>query len=133
MCVYCRAASAVLDTLWDDGEFRAFFHGLGCDLGSLGPLTHDVFVPAYQGVTRSLQGGALEMLEAQVAEGILAPLYNRPHFREMWEAMDQTARDAFLRQQLEMQLATLVVLDYSSLLAEAYKLAYQVYQHKRQA
>jgi len=29
MCVYCKAASAVLDALWDDQEFRSFFHNQG--------------------------------------------------------------------------------------------------------
>jgi hypothetical protein len=133
MCVYCKAASTVLDTLWEDGEFRAYFRGLGRDLGSLGPLTHDVFVPAYLGLKRSLQGGELELLEAQVAEDMLAPLYDRPHFREMWEAMDQAARDLFLREQSEMQLAALLVMAYDAQIAEAYKQAYQAYQQKRKA
>jgi hypothetical protein len=124
MCVYCKAASAILDTLWDDQDFRAFFYDLGYDLGDLGAVTHDVFVPAYLTIKRLLQGGALEMLEAQVTEDLLAPLYNRPHFREMWEAWDQATRDEFLREQSEMQLGMLVAMAYDGQLADAYKQAF---------
>jgi hypothetical protein len=124
MCVYCKAASAILDTLWEDMDFRAYFHRQGCDLGDLGPLTHDVFVPAYLSVRRTLQGGALEMLEAQVTEDLLSPLYDQPHFREMWEVWDQPTRDEFLREQSEMQLGLLIVMAYDAQLAEAYKQAF---------
>lgn len=121
MCVYCKAASAVLDKLWDDHDFRNFFYDLGYELSDLGPLTHDVFVPAYLHVKRSLRGGELEMLEAQVTEDLLAPLYNRPNFREAWEQWDQATRDAFLHEQSEMQLGLLLVMVYDSRLIEAYK------------
>ena len=121
MCVYCKAASAVLDTLWDDQDFRSFFYDLGYELSDLGPLTHDVFVPAYLSIKRLLRGGELEMLEAQVTEDLLAPLYDRPNFREIWEAWDQATRDAFLREQSEMQLAQMLVMVYDARLVEAYK------------
>jgi hypothetical protein len=121
MCVYCKAASAVLDTLWDDQDFRNFFYDLGYELSDLGPLTHDVFVPAYLSIKRLLRGGELEMLEAQVTEDLLAPLYDRPNFREIWEAWDQATRDAFLREQSEMQLAQMLVMVYDARLVEAYK------------
>jgi hypothetical protein len=121
MCVYCKAASAVLDALWDDHEFRSFFHNRGYELSHLGPLTHDVFVPAYLRVKQSLQGGELEMLEAQVTQDILAPLYRRPHFREIWEQWDQATRDAFLREQSEMHLAELLVMVYDARLSDAYR------------
>lgn len=124
MCVYCKAASAILDNLWDDTEFRAFFYDLGYDLSDLGVVTHDVFVPAYLSIKRLLQGGALEMLEAQVTEDLLAPLYDRPNFRELWEAWDQPTRDAFLREQSEMQLGRLVAMAYDGQLADAYKQAF---------
>lgn len=127
MCVYCKAASAVLDTLWEDEGFRAFFYDLGYELADLGPLTHDVFVPAYLQVKRSLEGGALEMLEAQVTEDLLAPLYDRDNFREMWESWDQPTRDAFLREQSEMQLGRLLVMVYDGPLAEAYKDSFLAY------
>jgi len=121
MCVYCKAASSVLDTLWDDQDFRNFFFDLGYELSDLGPLTHDVFVPAYLSIKRLLRGGELEMLEAQVTEDLLAPLYDRPNFREIWGAWDQATRDAFLREQSEMHLAKLLVMVYDARLAEAYK------------
>jgi len=127
MQVYDKAASVVLDTLWDDAEFRSFFHALDYSLNDLGPLIHEVFVPAYLRVRRSLQGGELEMLEAQVTEDLLAPLYDRPNFRELWESWDQATREEFLREQSEMQLGQLLVMVYDSQLAEAYKQAFLEY------
>jgi len=131
MCVYCKAASAVLDVLWDDTEFRAYFHDLGFELSDLGPLTHDIFVPAYLNVKRQLGGGALEMLEAQVTEDLLSPLYQRPHFREIWDVWDQATREEFLREQSEMQLGLLLVMAYDRQLTEAYKQAFLRYMRKR--
>jgi len=127
MCVYCRAASTVLDALWDDQEFRSFFYSQGYDLSRLGPLTHDVFVPAYLRVKQSLQGGELEMLEAQVTQDVLSPLYRRPHFREIWEQWDQATRDAFLREQSELHLAELLVMVYDARLSDAYRRAFKEY------
>jgi len=86
-----------------------------------------VFVPAYLWVKRSLQGGELEMLEAQVTQDILAPLYRRPHFREIWEQWDQATRDAFLREQSEMQLADLLVMVYDARLSDAYRREFMDY------
>lgn len=132
MCVYCKAASAVLDTLWDNMEFRDYFHEQGYELGDLGPLTHDTFVPAYLSVKKLLKGGALEMLEAQVTEDLLGPLYDRPNFREIWEAWDQPTRDEFLREQSEMQLGLLLVMAYDAQLADAYQQAFEQYlRHHR--
>ncbi|NDJ78114.1 MAG: hypothetical protein GYB65_17840 [Chloroflexi bacterium] len=125
--LYDKAASAILDKLWEDYEFRDFFYDLGYELADLGPLIHDVFVPAYLGVKRRLEGGALEMLEAQVTQDLLSPLYDRPNFREMWEQWDQPTRDAFLREQSEMQLGLLLVMVYESELREAYKDAFLIY------
>jgi hypothetical protein len=127
MCVYCRAASAVLDELWGSDDFRAFFYDLGYELAELGPLTHDVFVPAYLRIKRLLQGGELEMLEAQVTEDILGPLYNRPSFREVWEAWDQATREEFIREQSEMELGRLLVMVYDVQLDEAYRQAFLDY------
>ena len=125
MSVYDKAASAVLDKLWEEDAFRGFFYDYGYELADLGPLIPDVFVPAYLSVKRMLQGGALEMLEAQVTEDLLGPLYDRPNFRAMWEAWDQPTREAFLREQSEMQLGLLIVMVYDAQLAEAYKQYFQ--------
>jgi hypothetical protein len=127
MCVYCRAASTVLDALWGDQEFRSFFYNRSYDLSGLGPLTHDVFVPAYLSVKQSLQGGELEMLEAQVTQDVLSPLYRRARFREIWEQWDQATRDAFLREQSEMQLAELLVMVYDARLSDAYRQGFMDY------
>lgn len=124
MGVYDKAASAILDTLWEDDTFRAFFRQHGYDLGALGPLISRVFVPAYLRVRRTLEGGALEMLEAQVTEDLLGPLYEQPNFRAMWEAWDQPTRDAFLREQSEMQLGRLIVMVYADTLRDAYQAAF---------
>ncbi len=131
MCVYCKAASAVLDTLWESDDFRDFFYDLGYELAELGPLTHDVFVPAYLKIKRLLQGGELEMLEAQVTEDILGPLYDRPSFREIWEAWDQATREEFVREQSEMELGRLLVMVYDVQLDAAYRQAFMEYHNSR--
>jgi hypothetical protein len=127
MSMYLKASSAVLDTLWEDQAFRAFFHEYGYDLGDLGALIADVFVPAYRRVRQSLAGGALEMLEAQVTQDILAPLHDRPTFRRAWEEWDQATREEFLREQSEMQLGLLLVMTYDAQLADAYQQAFVEY------
>lgn len=124
MSVYLKAASAILDSLWEDPAFRDFFYDRGYDLGSLGALIGDVFVPAYLSVKRMLEGGALEMLETQVTEDLLVPLYNRPNFREAWNEWDQATRDTFLREQSEMQLGLLLAMAYDAQLASAYRQAF---------
>jgi hypothetical protein len=127
MCVYCKAASLVLDTLWDDDDFRVFFYDYGYELADLGPLTHDVFVSAYRRVKGMLRGDELAMLEAQVTQDLLEPLYDRPNFREMWESWDEPTREAFLREQSEMQLAQLLMMVYTPQLEEAYRGAFLDY------
>ena len=127
MCLYCRAASAVLDELWDDDSFRDFFYELGYELADLGPLTHDVFVPAYLSVKGLLRSGELDMLEAQVTEDLLGPLYDRPSFREMWDAWDRDTREEFLREQSEMQVAHLLMMVYDMQMDEAYRQAFVAY------
>lgn len=124
MQVYDKAASAVLDNLWEDWDFRAFFHTRGYELVDLGSLVSAVFVPAYLAVKRSLTGGQLEMLEAQVTEDVLAPLHNRPSFREAWDQWDQATRDQFLREQSEMQLGLQLVSAYRPALSKAYQDAF---------
>lgn len=124
MCVYCKAASLVLDELWEDDHFRDFFYLYDYGLAELGPLTHGVFVPAYRRVKALLRGGELEMLEAQVTEDLLAPLYDRPNFREMWESWDQETREEFLLEQSEMQLAQLLMMVYDTQMDEAYREAF---------
>jgi hypothetical protein len=127
MCVYCKAASAILDVLWESDDFRDFFYSLGYELAELGPLTHDVFVPAYLKIRHALQGGELEMLEAQVTEDIIGPLYDQPNFREAWEAWDQPTREEFVLEQSEMELGRLLVLVYDVQLDEAYRQAFLDY------
>ena len=127
MCVYCKAASVVLDALWEGDDFRTFVYDLGYELAELGPLTHDVFVPAYLKIKRSMQGGELEMLEAQVTEDILGPLYDRPSFREIWEAWDQATREEFVREQSEMEMARLLVMVYEAQLGDEFRQAFLAY------
>ena len=128
MCGYCKAASAVLDALWQDDEFRDFFYVRGYELSDLGPLTHDVFVPAYLSVKRMLRGGELELLEAEIAQDVLGPLYDRPSFRAVWESWDQATRDEFLREQSEMKLGLLLVRVHSGRLADVYIQAFNEHQ-----
>ncbi len=125
MCGYCKAASAVLDALWEDDDFREFFYSKGYELSDLGPLTHDVFVPAYLSVKRMLHGGELELLEAEIAQDVLGPLYDRPSFRAVWESWDQSTREEFLREQSETKLGLLLVRVHSGWLMDAYTQAFK--------
>jgi hypothetical protein len=127
MCFYCKAASTVLDALWDDQDFRDHFHANGAELSHLGHLTHEVFVPAYLAVKEQLDSNALSMLEGQVAEDLLAPYYDRPGFREIWDEWDQATREAFVGEQSEVALANLLLYLYASTFADTYKSAYAAY------
>jgi hypothetical protein len=126
--VYDKAASAVLDILWQDPAFRDFFHRRGMALGDLGPLIPTVFAPAYLDVKRSLPGGELELLEAQIADDLLVPLADRPTFRAMWESWDQPTRAAFLREQSELKLAERLAQVHDRQLADAFRQAFRAYR-----
>lgn len=127
MCIDCRAASRVLDHLWDDPDFRAVFTREGFDLVALAPLLHDVFAPAYRRVRHSLEGGPLEMLEAQVTETVLVPLNEQPHFRELWREWSQHERSLFLRENSEMRLGERLAEAYPSLFSDAFLGAFRAY------
>jgi hypothetical protein len=127
MCYFCKAASTVLDTLWAETDLREYFHDLGIDLTVLGPLTHEVFVPAYRAVKDQLDLEAMHLLEAQVTEDLLSPFYDRPGFRQVWEEWDQLTREDFVREQSELQLAELLLRFYADEFTEAYKAAYKAY------
>lgn len=127
MCFYCKAASTILDTLWAETDLRDYFRELGVELSMLGPLTHEVFVPAYRAVRDQLDAEALGLLEAQVTEDLLSPYYDRPGFRQVWEDWDSGTRADFIREQSELQLALLLLRFYGDAFAEAYKAAYRAY------
>ena len=127
MCFYCKAASTVLDTLWAETDLRDYFRDLNVDLSVLGPLTHEVFVPAYRAVKDQLDLEAMDLLEAQVTEDLLSPFYDRPGFRQVWEEWDQLTREDFIREQSELQLAELLLRFYADEFATAYKAAYKAY------
>lgn len=131
MCIDCRAASRVLDYLWDDPDFRAEFTLEGFELGALAPLLHEVFAPAYRRVRRSLEGGPLEMLEAQVAETVLTPLQEQPHFRDLWREWTQHERSLFLRENSEMLLGERLAEAYPSLFADAFLDAFRAFLRGR--
>lgn len=124
---YDQAASVVLDTLWADREFRHYFHQHDYTLPDLGPLLARVFVPAYLRAKEALRGGPLELLEAQVTQDLLTPLYDQPTFREAWDQWDAPTRDAFLREQSEMALAQLLVATYPALLSTFYREAFRAF------
>jgi len=131
MCLDCRAASRVLDLLWDDPDFRAVFTRAGYDLAALSPLLHEVFAPAYRRVRRSLEGGPLELLEAQVAEAVLVPLNAQPRFREVWREWGQRERALFLREHCEMALGQRLAEAYSAPLSAAFAGAFRAYVQRR--
>lgn len=127
MCVYCSAASRMLDMLWEDGVLKEYFHAIGQDLSDLGKLTHEVFVPAYRKIKDGLDPAGLRMLEAQLTQDMLQPFYDRPGFRQVWEEWDQPTRDAFVQEQSEVQLAELLINLFADEFADAYKAAFVAY------
>ncbi len=128
MCFYCKAASTVLDTLWSEPDVRGYFHSLGVELSDLGPLTHEVFVPAYRSVRDQLDAEAMSLFEAQVTEDLLTPFYDRPGFRQVWDEWDQTMREEFIREQTELNLAQLLIRFYAEEFTDSFKDAFAVYR-----
>src|SRR5260370_31123822 len=127
MFVHCQAASTVLDMLWEDLEVRREFSELGADLNDLGPLTHEVFVPAFLHFKANLDPSALGMLDAQVTEELLEPHYDSPNFREAWDGWNDDTRNGFLREQTEVKLAQLLMRFYADEFFNAYKAAFVNY------
>ncbi len=133
MCVFCKAASAALDILWQDPEVRSTFYEMGADLSDLGPLTHEVFVPAYRKFKDSLDVSALTMLDAQVTQDLLEPVFEKPSFRQAWEGWNEDTRNGFVREQTEVKLVELLMKFYADDFLEAYKAAYADYKAKHPA
>src|SRR5579859_4676705 len=127
MCVFCKAASAVLDLLWEDPDVRAEFQALGADLAELGPLTHEVFVPAYRKFKNSVDITALAMLDAQLTQDFLEPHYEKKTFREAWDEWGDTTRTGFVREQSEIMMARLLMNFYANDFFQLYKAAYKTY------
>ncbi len=127
MSVYTKAASYVLDALWENEDFREHFHNLHAELADLGPLSQVVFEPAYRKFKASLDEDALLLLESQVTQDLITPLFSRPGFREMWTAWDEATRDEFVKEQSELQVARLLIQVYDKDLDRAYREAYAAY------
>jgi hypothetical protein len=124
MCIHCKAASAVLDMLWEEPQVRMEFHTLGVELRDLGPLTHELFVPAFLSVQENLDSNALNLLDAQITQDLLEPHYEQPHFREAWNSWGDDTRTGFLREQTEVKVAQLLMRFYADDFSYAYKTAY---------
>jgi hypothetical protein len=131
MSAYTKAASFVLDSLWEDDSFRQYFYALGAELADLGRLSQIVFEPAYVRFKAALDADALFLLETQVTTDLLTPLQRQPGFREMWAAWDETTREEFIREQSELQLAKLLIQVYDRQLADCYQNAYRAYLEAR--
>ena len=130
MCFYCKAASMVLDTLWSEPDVRRYFHAQGVELSDVGPLIHEVFVPAYRAVKDRLDAEAMTLFEAQVTQDLLTPFYNRSGFRQVWDEWDQGMREEFIREQTELSLGQLLIRFYAEEFTEAFKDAFAVYREK---
>jgi hypothetical protein len=130
MCIYCKAASMVLDTLWAEPDVRQHFYAQSVELSDLGPLTHGVFVPAYRWVKDQLDAEAMALFEAQVTEDLLAPFYDRPGFRQVWDEWNQEMRQEFIREQSELSLAQLLIRFYTEEFAESYKRAFAIHSEQ---
>ena len=133
MCIHCKAASAVLDMLWEDERVRAEFLRLGADLNTLGPLTHEVFAPAYRRFKKNLDPTAILMLDADVMQDVLRPHYEKDNFREAWDDWGDATRSGFVHEQSEVKLAQLLMRFYAEQFFDAYKSAYVVYRAQQAA
>lgn len=127
MSAYTKAANYILDTLWEDESFRAYFYAQEIELADLGPLIKIVFEPAYLRFKADQDPNALQLLESQITEDLLAPLRKQPNFTRMWEEWDQQTRDEFVQEQSELQLAKLLIQVYESILVDVYQQAYSLY------
>lgn len=127
MSAYTKAASFILDTLWQDDGFREYFRHLGVSLADLGHLIDTVFVPAYLWFKRSLDPADLARFQKSVVVPLIIPLLRQPSFREMWEQWDQATQLAFVREQTELPLAKLLIQVYHQQLGAAFRQAYARY------
>lgn len=128
MSRYTKAASYVLDALWQDTRFREYFHTQDVSLAELGTLTRTVFEPAYIAFKAGLEPHALQMLDSQVTRDLLIPLQHQQGFRRMWDQWDEATRLAFIHEQTELQLAKLLIQVYDQQLDTAYRAAYTRYR-----
>jgi hypothetical protein len=133
MCVHCKAASAILDMLWEDPRVRDEFSRLGVDLSTLGSLTHEVFAPAYRRFKKNLDAAALSMLDADVVQDVLKPHYEKDTFREAWDDWGDATRSGFVQENSEVKLAELLMRFYNDEFFEAYRSAYVVYRAQQTA
>jgi hypothetical protein len=128
MCIYCKAASTVLDMLWESPTARDYFHQQGADLPELGAIVHEVFVPAYRSFKDRQDVAMLARYDAEVSHELLAPLREKASFREAWQQWGDSTRNAFMREQFENKLAVVLMRHYGDELFEAYKSAYAVHR-----
>ncbi|MEP7284482.1 MAG: hypothetical protein ABI947_01780, partial [Chloroflexota bacterium] len=132
-CVYCKAASAVLDMLWESPTARDQFAALGADLSTLGPLVHEVFVPAYCQFKNQQDVATLARLDAEISNELLAPYYEKPTFKEIWADWGDSTRGAFMREQFEAKLAIVLTRYNGDALLKGYTAAYSAYLQKHPA
>jgi hypothetical protein len=131
MCVYCKAASTVLDLLWEAPTARNHFTRLNADLPGLGALVHQVFAPAYKAFKARQDVSTLAGFDEQVRNELLSPFVEKPTFREAWGNWGDETRNTFLREQFEAKVAALLMRHYGEELFQVYKAAYADYLSKK--
>jgi hypothetical protein len=127
MCVYCKAASTVLDLLWEAPLARNHFARLGADLAELGTLVHEVFAPTYKAFKARQDVSTLARLDEEVRNELLSPYSQKPNFQEAWSNWGDETKNTFLREQFEAKVAALLMRHYADDLFQAYKTAYDGY------
>src|SRR5260221_8156735 len=130
MCTYCKAASAVLDLMWHMPEARDQFTAQGAELNDLGPLVHEVFVPAYRAFKNRQDANTLSKLNLEVGKEMIGPKLEKQNFREAWNDWGDQTRGIFLREQLETRLAIMLLDQHPAELIEVFKNAYGEYRQK---
>jgi hypothetical protein len=130
MCTYCKAASAVLDLMWHMPEARNVFATQGVELNDLGPLVHEVFVPAYKAFKNRQDADTLSKLNLEVGKQMIGPKLEKDTFREAWNNWGDQTRGVFLREQIEARLAIMLLDQHPAELIEVYKGAYAEYKQQ---
>jgi hypothetical protein len=130
MCTFCKAASTALDKMWQIPEVHNYFTAQGAELNDLGPLVHEVFVPAYKTFKNRQDPDTLSKLNLEVGKAMIGPKVEKDNFREAWGNWGDQTRGVFLREQIEARLALMLMDRHADECFEAYKLAFREYRQK---
>jgi hypothetical protein len=124
---YEIACSALLDHLWEDEDFRAYFHDEGYDLRAVAKLVRTVFLGAYLKFRECVPAGELESIQQDVIDHIMLQMVRNPAFIDVWRNWTPDEQDSFLEEQVEEPLALALADRYPGEAQSAYREAFDTY------